>query len=713
MDPAAMWRARGPVVADDPDCSPGEAVRVLRGQSLVAVDGALPAGEAGSGVYDTAIAINSVLQEVIRAMVARSSAREIVDLLSWHVQKWMFTASELGLHERTLVMAAHAEAVEAHASRMNLSTDFIEFLRGNLSVTLFRQNRKQEAGRMLRAEIAHFQGRHDEAAELATCQAYIQLAEVLADDGVAEAEEGVNLLEAAYLSLANSTSHSPEGAAFLAADIYSALTHLGRVYEELPRLAELTAKVQDLTRRLPATELSRALRVSIEIAECMHEHRDRPRAITLARQLIDGDLAEAEVPEALNLRRNVRIPLIEALIAEGRPREALKELECFIAETPPQMFAYEIKELVHNSGYQCLLASLAGDRAAARVLSRLLADGRAELIDGAFSSETAARIRLLRGGDAFNQGHLDLAQRLTDESMADRSQREGGSVQRDGWQNAAGRLAGAIAAARDKAAGFARPAQRKGSGMGRLLQLAQGHQNRLESCPVELLPLYATLAAISVQFDAPAGARAVSFCHQIQGCLSHLGFDSEVVAATAKVIPVEGQAEYIGEHLRTPRLQADGTSDGHAVIWARSFGQLLDPAITETWLVRKATERAGISMLAAPLENRDQLLRGPEFHFHLQSGVVIELRLRPHWTRELTPAPGSELDAGLSYAQLALAHTVVELMQGAADIRADLPRIPSQYPLLGDLLDGSALLPELPGEPPTAFLRLHKCFLRR
>lgn len=361
MDPAAMWRAPGPVVADHPDCPPGEAVRVLRGQSLVAVDGALPASEAGSGIYDAAIAINSVLQEVIRAMVERSSAQEIVDLLAWHVQKWMFAASELGLHERALIMAAHAEAVEAHADRMKLSSDFIEFLRGNLSVVLFRQNRKQEAERMLRAEIAHFQGRHDEAAELVTCQACIQLAELLSDGGVAEAEEALNLLQTAYLSLANSASHGPEGAAFLAADIYSALTHLGREYRELRHLAALTAKVQDLAKRLPATELSRAIRVSIEIAECMHEHRDRPRAITLARQLIDCDLAETDVPEALNIRRNVRTLLIEALIPEARPGEALAELEFFIAETPPQMFAkveaYRFRRRLYYAASAILLSN--------------------------------------------------------------------------------------------------------------------------------------------------------------------------------------------------------------------------------------------------------------------------------------------------------------------------------------------------------------------
>jgi len=67
IDPVAMWRVPVPIVADRPNCPPGEAVRVLRGQSLVAVDRALPADEVSSAAHDSTIAINSVLQEVVRA----------------------------------------------------------------------------------------------------------------------------------------------------------------------------------------------------------------------------------------------------------------------------------------------------------------------------------------------------------------------------------------------------------------------------------------------------------------------------------------------------------------------------------------------------------------------------------------------------------------------------------------------------------------------
>ena len=45
-------------------------------------------------------------------------------------------------------------------------------------------------------------------------------------------------------------------------------------------------------------------------------------------------------------------------------------------------------------------------------LSRLLSDGRAELIERSYPGETAARIRLLRGIDAFNHGDLARAQQF-------------------------------------------------------------------------------------------------------------------------------------------------------------------------------------------------------------------------------------------------------------------------------------------------------------
>lgn len=47
------------------------------------------------------------------------------------------------------------------------------------------------------------------------------------------------------------------------------------------------------------------------------------------------------------------------------------------------------------------------------------------------------------------------------------------------------------------------------SGLGRLFQLDPSVRSRLVTCPTELLPLYATLAAVSAQFDGPVDARSV------------------------------------------------------------------------------------------------------------------------------------------------------------------------------------------------------------
>ena len=67
---AEAFRGDNPIIADDPDHPPAEVVRMLRVQSLVAVDEDLPADGINSENnrrYDYTISVNSVLQEVMRA----------------------------------------------------------------------------------------------------------------------------------------------------------------------------------------------------------------------------------------------------------------------------------------------------------------------------------------------------------------------------------------------------------------------------------------------------------------------------------------------------------------------------------------------------------------------------------------------------------------------------------------------------------------------
>lgn len=79
--------------------------------------------------------------------------------------------------------------------------------------------------------------------------------------------------------------------------------------------------------------------------------------------------------------------------------------------------------------------------------------------------------------------------------------------------------------------------------------------------------------------------------------------------------------------------------------------------------------------------------------------------LFPQWTPALTPAPGSNLDTGLSHGKLALAHATLDVIQDLDGARQDLGRLRILYPAMAALLDDRSMLPPLPDKPPAAFLR--------
>lgn len=317
-DDDEAFRGLAPVVADSPDRPPAETVGVLRAYSLAAADERLPpypGGDAGSSRYNYTITINSVLQEVMRARHASDPYTPlIIDRLAWHTERWMKAAFELGAHERTLALRAHAAAVEEHASRLGLTTDFIAFLRGNLASVEFRQNKKDRVVRLLRSEIEHYRGRGEEHARLLTCQASMQLAAVLAgEDPGASLDEITGLLETAYFYLLAFAVERPEGTAFLLSSARSVLHYLDLEGISDERLARLAAAVRDLGGRLPEHPHSVAIRTADEIQACLHEHRDVPRAASLARTLLASDVVAEDTQEGAQLRAKARKSLIEAL----------------------------------------------------------------------------------------------------------------------------------------------------------------------------------------------------------------------------------------------------------------------------------------------------------------------------------------------------------------------------------------------------------------
>lgn len=724
----AFRGAAMPVVADYPDLPAAGVVRMLRGQSLVMVDEHLPPyrlNDQDSRRYDYTIQVNSVIQEVTQDTFDRDRITSmIIDRLAWHTERWLRSAIDLGAHERALILAAHAAAIETHATRLDLESDFIAYLRGNLATILAQQNRKEETARLLRAEIDHFRGRGEEHARLLTCQASVQLATVLAvmlvEDGATPADapglanEIASLLETAYFFVLDDLlSANPDGAAYLAANIHGVLQdlELNDVCHE--RLAMLRTAVEDLGGRLPGTELSRAKQACHEIVDCMDEHRDVPRAAEIAKNLL-ADLVTANTHEGMQLRCQARKMLIEALAVQNELDAALAELDRFIADAQPRsMYVREFEYLMHNVGLNCAILSWMRFPMAAELLSRLLSGGRAELVQHAFPGDGAARVRLLRGVDALHRGDLDLARKcLEDFRLQDgNSPRAGKPQQWTGWRNIASVLDDALAIEKDRVDGFTRPAARphEYSGIARYMLLPPHLQLMLVRCPPELLPLLAALAVLTTGFARPLGTRSVPACHLLQGALKYLGLGGEVIAASAHVEhDPDGAVEHVGKCRETPIVQDNGDTDGHAVLWVESSCRLVDPTILQMQHLHPvAMDNMSFAPVVVSLPSVDFLsdpVTGMAVRCH-RPPLVISWVPQPRWTHAVTPVPGSDLDAGLVYGKLALAHATLELIQGLRNLRSDIGQMDTDYAIMANLLDGGCHLPGLPDEPPSAFLR--------
>ena len=436
-----------PFLVDDPDCPAPEVVTILRAASLVGVDELLPAdglNEDHDQLYDRTISMNAVLQEVIRAGFDQDP-RIIwtLDHLAWHAERWLQQAHRLGAHSRSLILTAHAAAIEEHAVRLRVNTDFVAYLRGTLASLYVRQQHTDKATALLRAEIGHFIGRDDGRARNLTCQASTQLAELLCDSEPMPLDEVVGLLENAYFITRELALTGPEGTAEYAINILTVLNVLefqGTVHS---KLAMLITAIDDLIAHLPVTPFVRANRTLLEAEKSLRYGRDPQRAAKLCRDVLgEGFLAENIELNAM-IRCEARRRLIEALAHIGDLNAASRELNTFLKEArPPTFFIREIHGLLHGAGLFCAGVSIAWkNRLAAYLLTQMLSNGNAELIEETYPGEIAARTRLLRAADALAQGQLEHARRHLETAVSGLSRHGSSSQQSQAWRTFADLLA--------------------------------------------------------------------------------------------------------------------------------------------------------------------------------------------------------------------------------------------------------------------------------
>ncbi len=227
----------------------------------------------------------------------------------------------------------------------------------------------------------------------------------------------------------------------------------------------------------------------------------------------------------------------------------------------------------------------------------------------------------------------------------------------------------------------------------------------LARCPVDVVPLYAAVAVVHQAMSGAPVNTCVPICYQIATALDHLGFETEVMAAYAEV--VQGDIPHVSLGVRGPAVVRDDfTTNGHTVLWAASFGRLLDPTIAQHPALLAAAHggegKQGAPLSVAVQGGRDTLLRGAVGA--IRPPFQINYLVQPQYTNAFDPWLAEFGDA-VEHGGLGLAHLTLDTIAAAGQIR-NLRELPHLYPRLGALLAGGDQLPALAEQPPESWIRL-------
>lgn len=229
--------------------------------------------------------------------------------------------------------------------------------------------------------------------------------------------------------------------------------------------------------------------------------------------------------------------------------------------------------------------------------------------------------------------------------------------------------------------------------------------------PIDAVPLYAVVAAFHQEMSGRAVNACLPVCHQTVGALQLLGFEAELIAAYVEVY--RDQRRFVDIGVQGPaKVRPDWTTDGHSIVWAESFGRLVDPTVGQHPELNRAAHQDDLSFSAPivlPVGSRDTLLSGAigAVRDPYQLAYLAQPEhtgIFDRWFEEFTEA--------LDYGGLSLAHRALLVLQAAAQMR-NLRQLNHSYPRLGELLEGRAQLPELPETVPAAVARLAAIGQRR
>lgn len=221
--------------------------------------------------------------------------------------------------------------------------------------------------------------------------------------------------------------------------------------------------------------------------------------------------------------------------------------------------------------------------------------------------------------------------------------------------------------------------------------------------PIEALPLYAVLTVIHLELSGKAVNACLPVCYQIVGALQHFGFAAEMMAAYVEVARDDQRHGGIGVNGKAT-VYPDGTTNGHMVVWADSFGRLVDATVAQHPELNRAVHQGGLNQsapLVLPVGERDMLLQGAIGA--IRDPYQLAYLALPQYTSVFNGWIAQYREP-LDYGALSTAHRGLHALQAVGKMR-NIRQLAHLYPQLGRLLDGVDQLPEL-GEPPASIARL-------
>ncbi len=332
-DPATIPAKAGAVYNDDPAVP--EIFRLLKSVSFIRDDEPLPPSHNDNPPSRHTISVNSILQEVVRDQAEKASGRVIIErMVSWaafYIDLWLQSATHNGEMDRVLAVAPHAEALRGHAARLNVATNYVAIMLGNLATYHAAQDNYVVARGLLESEMQVLD-EVDQPNVLLREQARIYYATVVAAEDAGDpalAERAISYLEASIpflFSLSAESALDPDverAASFMCGQ---ALHAAKRLYSNraTPRDTPVVSVLNELSLRLPKHEVVTG-REAGERANLLLSAGNPQEAESVCREALSHESAGAG-----NLYLEIRRFLVEALAHQKRWEDARLELDALI-----------------------------------------------------------------------------------------------------------------------------------------------------------------------------------------------------------------------------------------------------------------------------------------------------------------------------------------------------------------------------------------------